>query len=72
MPSRNITKQQSPESYYHVYARGNNKQILFIEDYDFKYFINLIGRYLSNEKIISKHGEVYPNFDKKIELLAYC
>jgi putative transposase len=31
MPSRNIKKEQAPDSYYHVYVRGSNKQKLFIE-----------------------------------------
>ncbi len=72
MPSRNITKDQAPDSYYHVYARGSNKQKLFIEDVDYKYFLKLFERYLCEETVISKTGEIYPNFLDKIEVLAYC
>lgn len=72
MPSRNVTKQQAPDSYYHVYVRGSNKQKLFIEDIDYKYFLKLFERYLSEKPVISKTGELYPNFLNEIEVLAYC
>ena len=72
MPSRNVTKQQAPDSYYHVYVRGSNKQKLFIEDIDYKYFLKLFERYLSEKPVISKTGELYPHFLNEIEVLAYC
>ncbi len=72
MPSRNVLKEQVPESYYHVYARGINKQKLFIEDADYKYFFKLLERYLSKVQVISKTGDIYPNFTNKIEILVYC
>jgi len=72
MPSRNITKEPAPDSYYHVYARGNNKQVIFIDNVDYKYFIELLKRYLSDELIIGKSGTIYPNFINRIELIAYC
>jgi REP element-mobilizing transposase RayT len=72
MPSRNITKEQASESYYHVYARGNNKQKLFIDSLDYKYFLKLFDRYLSKEKAISKARVTYPNYSDEIEIVAYC
>ncbi|MEI7918033.1 MAG: transposase [Candidatus Saccharibacteria bacterium] len=72
MPSRNIIKNQVPNSYYHVYARGINRQKLFIESADYKYFLKLFERYLSEEPAISKTNEIYPNFLGQIEVLAYC
>lgn len=60
------------ESYYHVYVRGNNKQKLFIECYDYKYFLKLFDRYFSKDQVISKTGVVYPNFLNEIEIIAYC
>lgn len=72
MPSRNVSKEQVPESYYHVYARGGNKQKLFIEDVDYKYFLKLFERYLSEEPVISKTRVIYPHFTDRIEVLAYC
>ena len=72
MPSRNVTKEQAPESFYHVYARGSNKQKLFLDDADYKYFLSLFDRYLSKKQKISKTGEPYPHFLGMIEIIAYC
>lgn len=72
MPSRNVTKEQVSNSYYHVYARGSNKQKIFLEAADYKYFLNLFERYLSDKPAISKTGEPYPYFKDHVELLAYC
>ena len=72
MPSRNVSKVQISDSYYHVYVRGGNKQKIFLDVTDYKYFLNLFERYLSKEQTTSKDGTPYPNFYKKVELLAYC
>ncbi len=72
MPSRNVIKEQAPESYYHVYARGSNKQHLFIDDRDYRHFLGIFERYLSVDTAISKTGEIYPNFRGRIEIVAYC
>lgn len=72
MPSKNVIKDHIPESYYHVYARGNNKQDIFIKQGDYGYFLGLLERYLSKAKIKSRAGVLYPNFIDRIELLSYC
>ena len=72
MPSRNTKKEQVPESYFHVYVRGNNKQKLFIESNDYKYFLKLFDRYFSKDQVISNTGVVYPNFLNQIDIIAYC
>ncbi len=72
MPSRNTIKNDVAESYYHVYARGNNKQIIFLEAKDFIYFEKLLARYLSTVPLTSKEGFVYPNYNTQMNLLAYC
>ena len=72
MPSRNILRQNAPESYYHVYARGGSKQNIFLDDKDHRYFIGLLERYLSADKHTSKSGLTYPNFHDQIKLLCYC
>lgn len=72
MPSRNVTKEQVADSYYHVYVRGINKQNLFNLDNDYKYFIGLVERYFSQEVLVSKNGGLYPCFLGKIEIVAYC
>ena len=47
MPGRNIVKIDIPDSYYHVYARGNNHRKIFKDDEDFSVFLNLLKRHLS-------------------------
>jgi putative transposase len=72
MPSRNILKEYAPESYYHVYARGSSKQKIFLDASDYHYFTGLFERYLGVEQKISKTGEPYPNFNKRVKLISYC
>ena len=72
MPSRNIMKEQIPDSYYHIYARGINKQKIFIDNNDYGYFIKLFERYLSKKPSISKTGEIYPHYLNKVQILVYC
>lgn len=71
MPSRNVIKQYTPDSYYHVYNRGVGKQPIFIDDRDREYFLKLVRRYLSpaNEDRRSD-GNSYPTFET--DLLCYC
>jgi putative transposase len=72
MPSRNVLKVNVPDAYYHVYARGINKENLFLESRDYKYFLGLFERYLSRKPAVNRMGVVYPHFYGKIELLTYC
>jgi REP element-mobilizing transposase RayT len=72
MPSRNIIKQDVAESYYHLYARGANKQQIFAEPADYDYFLGLLARYLSDKPANSKEGVPYPHFAGALELLAFC
>lgn len=39
-------KKLEPGSYYHIYNRGNNKDILFIEERNYAYFIFLFIKHL--------------------------
>lgn len=72
MPRRNISKEQAPDSYYHVYTRGANKQKIFLEAKDYQYFLHFFERYLSVKQAVSRTGEPYPHYHGKVELLAYC
>ncbi len=72
MPSRNIARQDAPDSYYHVYARGASKAKVFLDASDKDYFLYLLARHLSLKPISSKQGYPYPHLRNKIELLAYC
>jgi len=72
MPSRNVLKLDAPDSFYHVYARGNSKGKIFASAEDYEYFIHLLQRYLSAEEAHDPYGISYPNFYNKIELISYC
>lgn len=72
MPSRNIIRQDAPDSYYHVYARGASKQTVFKDHADKDYFLYLIARHLSVEPQQTKAGYRYPHYRDEIELLTYC
>lgn len=67
MPGRNIIREDLAENYYHVYARGVNKQHLFLDDADFSYFISILQRYLSP----SDPGSYTPLGDV-VQLMAFC
>lgn len=72
MPSRNILKTDLAESYYHVYARGTNRQKIFREPDDFVKFLHLFERYLSLREAKSLAGVSFPNYYNKLELLGFC
>ncbi len=72
MPGRNILKEDVAESYYHIYARGVNKQKIFLDDADFSYFLSLLKRYLSHENTKTSRGVEFLKLFDNIQLLAYC
>lgn len=72
MPSRNVLKQDAPRSYYHVYARGLNRQKIFREPADFEKFLRLFDRYLSPSESYDANGVSFPNYFNKVELLSFC
>lgn len=72
MPGRNILKVDVPNAYYHVYARGVNKQPIFIDHGDFSFFLWLLRRYLSPADIKSSSGLSYDKLHDQVEALCYC
>lgn len=72
MPSRNIIRQNTPDSYYHIYARRASKEELFLDDSDYEFFIGLFRRHLSKEIVLDASGVAYKKYNEGIELLAYC
>jgi putative transposase len=65
-------KLYAPESYYHIYSRGINKQPIFLSDKDHDVFLSLLKRYLSDEPQHNPNGRVYPNYRGQIELLTFA
>lgn len=72
MPARNIVKQFGAHQYYHVYSRGLDKQSIFLDEYDYLYFLNLFKRYLSLNPVSSKRHGTYPHFANRAQLLCFC
>lgn len=72
MPRRNVLRSDAPESYYHVYARGNARRRIFLDESDYLKFLDLLSRYLAPEEVRNSVGISYPNFYNKTDLLAYC
>lgn len=46
MPSRNSTKLYVENGYYHIYNRGVEKRIIFLDQQDFSVFLNYLKDYL--------------------------
>jgi REP element-mobilizing transposase RayT len=65
-------KQYAPDSYYHIYARGLNKQEIFLDEDDYSAFLNMVKILLSPEKTIDAYGRVQTNFSDGLELLTYA
>ena len=34
------------EKYYHIFNRGNNKELIFLKDENYDYFLSLVSKYL--------------------------
>jgi putative transposase len=71
MPSRNVLKQDAPQSFYHVYARGTNRQRIFREPADYEKFLRLFQRYLALDETHNAVGVPFPNFYNKLELVSF-
>ena len=72
MPGRNILKDDVADCYYHVYARGVNKEKIFKDSADFSFFLSLLSRYLSPSDTSTYRGLAYAKLHASMELLAYC
>lgn len=55
MPAKNSVKIYVPNGFYHVYNRGVEKRIIFLDKQDYKVFIYYLELYLSpKEEVINK------------------
>lgn len=72
MVSRNREKNYVPEAYYHIYNRGVEKRKIFIDDEDYRVFLNLFKRYLDREPVRDPSGREYDHLFERGELLAFC
>ncbi len=72
MPSRNRVKEYESGAFYHVYNRGVNKRRVFLDEEDYKVFLNLLKRYLDKTPTKDLKGREYEHLYDKVELLAFC
>src|SRR3989337_1873372 len=56
MPAKNSRKQYLENSYYHLYNRGVEKRIIFLDQQDYLVFLSYLKEYLlpKNEKLLNK------------------
>lgn len=71
MPSRNVVREFSEDSYYHVYNRGVEKRIIFLDEQDYTVFLGLLKKYLSGEHQGSNRHK-FDLLSDDVELLSYC
>lgn len=75
MPARNSLKQYSENSYYHIYNRGVEKRVIFLDSQDYAVFLNYLKEYLlpKDEKGLSEQlsnpNIGYREKDKILKLL---
>lgn len=74
MPSKNSLKEYAQNSYYHIYNRGVAKQVIFIDEQDYKVFLSYLKTYLTP---VDKNIKTFPsrqlkNYYQELRLLAYC
>src|SRR3990170_2216093 len=52
MPAKNRIKEYSENSYYHIYNRGVEKRLIFLDQQDYGVFLSYLKEYLlpKNEK----------------------
>lgn len=72
MPTKNSRKSYLPNTYYHAYSRGINKQAVFRDEQDYAVFLGYLKRYLSSDTQKLPNGQAVRSFVGSIDLLAYC
>src|SRR4030042_4414876 len=78
MPAKNVVRDFSENSFYHIFNRGVEKRDIFLDQQDHKIFIYYLTVYLYP---LPKVLEVYPklpirlhnkNLSQEVEILSYC
>jgi len=79
MPQRNTIRQYLAGGYYHIYNRGVEKRIIFLDKPDYTYFLSLVESYLTPEEKFSQEtlARSTPYWRSKlrkdeVEVLCYC
>jgi putative transposase len=69
MPSRNSIKVYVAGDYYHIYNRGVEKRLVFMDDKDYRVFLGYLKLYLMPvDPTVKPHKDL----SDQVELAAYC
>lgn len=69
MPSKNSIKQYVAGGYYHIYNRGVERRVVFMDDRDYRTFLGYLKLYLSPTDPWTRP---HKDLSQEIELVAYC
>ena len=82
MPSKNTIKIFDTEQMWHIYNRGNDKRLIFLDEQDYKVFLSYLKCALLTEvdeesaKELSKHLSIERvrrlRLHNEVELVSYC
>ncbi len=77
MPARNIVKEYLEGGIYHVYNRGTDKRVIFVDEEDYVMFMHIMKTYLTvtmRQQAKIDRGEVlsHKNYTHNIKLLSFC
>ena len=73
MPSRNILKKYVEGGYYHIYNRGVEKRLIFIDEQDYKVFLRLFELSLTPKGDLDNEDLIrITNRADAVELVSYC
>lgn len=73
MPSKNSVKTFVEDGYYHVYNRGVDKQVIFLDERDYAYFLWIVGEYLQpDHPSPSNPLYVRRGLTNEVSVLCYC
>ena len=86
MPSKNSVKSFEPEAMYHVYNRGVDKRIIFVDERDYAVFLSFLKYALLSDDEIKQANYVDKNsisdsarfnlrregLAKRLQLVSFC
>lgn len=58
MPAKNSVKEFVADSYYHIYNRGVEKRVIFIDEQDYNVFISYLKTYLVSKDTKKLHSQL--------------
>lgn len=67
MPAKNSVKQFIENGYYHIYNRGVEKRVIFLDEQDYAVFLSYLKRYLEPPQ-----GSDPKSLAEEVNLLAFC